>query len=196
MIRAISTPRAAAAILAACLPFTAALSDAAAAAPYNTVVPEASHVNFHYQQMGVTMDGEFARFNGELYFDPEQPDAATAAFDVDLSSVDTGTADGDTEVAGKDWFHTEAHPVARFESTAVRALDADHYEVSGTLTIKGQSRPVVIPATFTTEEDKGIFEGRFSIKRGDFNVGEGTWSGFDIVANNVDVSFRIAATAD
>ena len=39
----------------------------------------------------------------------------------------------------------------------------------------------------------GFFEGRFTILRGDFGVGEGGWAAFDIVANEIQVEFRIAA---
>src|SRR5690554_2610923 len=99
-------------MLAIALPFTLGLSTSALAAQFNTVVEQDSSVQFHYQQMGVSMDGEFTRFNGELEFDTDNPTEATAVFAVDLSSVDTGTSDGDTEIVGKDWFNVDAHPKA------------------------------------------------------------------------------------
>ena len=39
-----------------------------------------------------------------------------------------------------------------------------------------------------------MLEDRFSIRRGDFRIGEGAWSKFDIVANDVNMKFRITAT--
>lgn len=182
--------------LAAALPLASILPSSALAAQYNTVLPDESSVHFHYQQMGVGMDGEFTRFNGELNFDSDNPAAAKAAFDVDLSSVDTGTSDGDEEIVKKDWFDVDSHPVARFESTDIAVVEEGKFDVTGTLSLKGKTQTVTIPATFTASGDTGVFEGRFTLKRGDFAVGEGTWSAFDIVANEVDVSFRITASAN
>lgn len=178
------------------LSFAVGVASSAHAAVFNNVVEQDSRVQFHYQQMGVTMDGEFTRFKGELSFDTENPAGASAAFDVDLSSVDTGTSDGDDEIVGKDWFDVSAYPAARFESTAVTVVSDTQFDVTGTLSLKGKTQTVVIPATFTTSGDTGVFEGRFTLKRGDFGVGEGSWSAFDVVANDVDVSVRITASAD
>lgn len=183
-------------MLALALPFALSISAPAMAAQFNTIVEDDSTVQFHYQQMGVSMDGEFTRFNGELDFDTDNPTAATAAFDVDLSSVDTGTADGDNEIISKDWFNIADHPKARFQSTDITVVSETQFDVTGTLEIKGETQTVSFPATFTTSGDTGVFEGRFTLKRADFSIGEGSWSAFDIVANEVDVSFQITAATE
>ncbi len=163
------------------------------AAEYTRVLPEESRIDFRYRQMGVRMEGGFARFDGQLRFDPAAPADGSATITVDLASVDTGFADGNAEVGGTDWFDTAAFPRARFESTGVRALGGDRYEVAGRLTIKGRSQDVVVPARFSAEGERAVFTGSFTLRRGDFAVGEGAWRAFDIVANEVEVSFRIAA---
>jgi polyisoprenoid-binding protein YceI len=38
-----------------------------------------------------------------------------------------------------------------------------------------------------------VFEGSFTIRRGDFSIGEGAWAKFDIVANDIVVKFRFTA---
>lgn len=174
---------------------TLVLATASQAATYEKVIPEQSQIGFGFQQMGVAMEGRFTRFASELSFDPAAPAQARAAIDVDIGSVDTGSTEGDEEVARKTWFNTGEFPVARFESTAVKALGGDRYEVAGKLTIKGTTREVVVPARFTTEGATGVFEGELGIKRGDFSIGEGAWRAFDVVANEVVITFRIAATA-
>ena len=170
-------------------------SSAAQAVEYNHVLAEQSQIAFGYQQMGVSMEGGFKRFSSQLRFDPAAPDAARAMIEVDLASVDTGSAEGDEELARKTWFNTPDFPSARFESTRVNALGGNQYEVAGTLTIKGTTRDVVVPATFTVAGDAGVFEGSLNIQRGDFSIGEGAWKAFDIVANDVVIRFRITAVA-
>jgi len=177
-------------ILAAAL---AAALPAAHAVEYNQVQPDKSAVTFVYKQMGVAVEGRFRKFSGQLAFDPVRPEAAKAAFDVDLASVDTGAPEGDQEVAGKPWFDTRAFPTARFVSGAVKPLGGNRYEVAGKLTIKGRTQDVVVPATFTAQGNVGVFDGAFTLRRADFSIGEGSWAKFDIVANEVQIKFRITA---
>jgi polyisoprenoid-binding protein YceI len=67
--------------------------------------------------------------------------------------------------------------------------------VAGQLSIKGKTQAVVVPATFTAQGISGVFEGAFTIRRADFSIGEGAWAKFDIVANDVQIKFRITASA-
>ncbi|MDB5798099.1 MAG: YceI [Paucimonas sp.] len=165
----------------------------AQAVEYRNVQPEKSAINFTYKQMGVAIDGRFRKFAAQLNFDPAKPTAAKVSFDVDLASVDAGSPDADQEVVGREWLNTKSFPSARFVATSVKPTSGNKYEVNGKLTIKGQSRDVVIPATFTPAGNNGLFEGGFTIRRGDFAIGEGAWSKFDIVANDVQIKFRITA---
>ncbi len=175
--------------------FVLAAAFSAHGVEYGQVQPDKSAIDFTYKQMGVAVDGKFKRFSSQLSFDPAKPTAAKATFDVELASVDTGAPEGDDEVAGKPWFNTKAFPTARFVSGTVKALGGNRYEIAGQLSIKGKTQDVVVPATFTTQGNTGVFAGSFTIRRGDFAIGEGSWAKFDIVANEVQVKFRITATA-
>ena len=167
---------------------------AVSAVEFNQVQPAKSSIVFNYQQMGVKLDGSFKKFTAQLAFDPAKPATAKAAFEVDIASVDTGAAESDQEVAGKPWFNTKLFPTARFVSTGVKALGGNRYDVSGQLTIKGKTVDVVVPAPFTAQGNAGAFDGTFTIRRGDFAIGEGSWAKFDIVANDVQIKFHIAAS--
>ena len=61
------------------------------------------------------------------------------------------------------------------------------------MSIKGRTQDVVVPATFTAQGNSGVFDGSFTIRRADVAIGEGSWAKFDIVANDVQVRFRITA---
>jgi len=166
------------------------------AATYDAFVSEESQVNFTYQQMGVSLDGTFEKFEGNLSFDTENPEAATASVSIPLASVDTGTSEGNDEVAGKSWFNLAEFPNASFESTQVKALDNGQFQVSGTLSIKGSSKDIEFPATFKEDGNKGTFAGEFTINRGDFAIGEGMWAKYDIVANEVTIRFSLVAQSN
>ena len=176
------------------LALAAALAPSAHAAVYTQMLPDRSSIEFIYSQMGVSMDGRFRRFSSQLSFDPAQPATARVAIEVDLASIDTGTPELDTEAAGKDWFNLKSFPTARFVATGVKPLGGNRYSVAGQLTIKGRSKDLVVPATFAAQGTTGTFTGQFTIRRGDFAIGEGAWSAFDIVANDVTVRFRLTAS--
>lgn len=181
--------------LALALTLAAALPFSVYAVEYQQIQADQSAITFAYQQMGVAMDGKFSRFTAQLNFDPANPAAAKATIDVDLASIDTGSAEGNEEVAGKTWFNTAAFPTARFMASRVKALGDHRYEVTGPLTIKGKTQDIVVPATFTAQGKTGVFAGGFTVRRADFAIGEGPWAAFDVVANEVQIQFRITANA-
>jgi polyisoprenoid-binding protein YceI len=165
----------------------------AQAVEYKTIQPEKSKVTFQYKQMGVAMDGQFKKFSAQLNFDPAKPAAAQAQIDIDLASVDAGSSDADDEVVGKSWFNVKAFPKASFVAKQIKPTGANQFEVSGVLTIKGKSQDIKFPLKHTAQGSAGVFSGGFVMRRGDFAIGEGIWSKFDVVANDIQVNFQLTA---
>lgn len=166
-----------------------------AAAEFNQLRPERSSVAFAYKQMNVPVDGQFKRFTGQLTFDPAKPQAARAEIEIDLASVDAGSPEANEEVAGKLWFNTKAFPTARFVATTIKPLGGNRYEVAGKMSIKGRSLDAVAPASFRQEGADAVFDGAFTLKRADYGIGEGIWADFGTVANEVQIKFRLVASA-
>jgi polyisoprenoid-binding protein YceI len=179
------------------LPFGAAVvvglgaAGNAQAVEFRQVQADKSTIGFSYQQMNVKMDGRFRQFSAQIAFDPAKPAAAKVSFNVALGSVDAGSGDADQELAGKSWFNTTQFPSAQFVASSVKALGNNQFEVAGKLTIKGQSRDIVIPAKLTPQGNTAALDGTFTIRRGDFSIGEGSWTKWDIVANDVQVRFHL-----
>ncbi len=171
------------------------LSGGVQAVEFNQLLIDKSAVSFAYKQMNVPLDGNFKRFNGRISFDPARPALASAALDIELASIDTGSEEGNDEVAGKLWFNTRQFPVARFVSTSIKPLGNNRFEVTGKMSIKGRTRDTKTPATFRREGNIGVFEGSFVLKRGDYGIGEGMWADYGTVANEVQIKFRLAAAA-
>ena len=170
------------------------LSGITQAAEFNQVQLDKSTLSFGFKQMGVALDGKFRKFTAKVAFDPSKPTAATAQIEVDLASIDTGSSEGDEEVAGKQWFNSKLFPTAKFVSSGVKVLGPDRYEASGKLSIKGKTVDALAPFTFKQVGSNGTFDGSFVIKRLDFAIGEGAWADVSTVANEVQVKFRIITT--
>lgn len=171
------------------------LALAAQAAPFDQVRLDQSRLSFVSRQMAVPVEGQFRRFNAKLSFDPARPQAAQAGIDIDLASIDAGSKEANEEVVGRNWFNVRQFPMARFVATGLKPLGGERYEVRGTLTIKGRSREVVAPFSFRPAGAQAVFEGGFVLKRLDFGIGEGAWGDTGIVADEVQIKFRILATA-
>ncbi|MFN3544952.1 MAG: YceI family protein [Thiobacillus sp.] len=164
------------------------------AVEYTTVLPKQSRVDFEFRQMGVPIKGGFKRFTVQMAFDPARPEAARATIEIDLASIDAGSREADDESAGKLWFNRSLYPKATFVASEVRSLGNNRFELRGALTLKGRTRDLVIPVTYTPGKTHATFDGSFVLKRLDFGIGEGMWADVATVANDVPVKFRIAAT--
>ncbi|HEY9210905.1 MAG TPA: YceI family protein [Methylotenera sp.] len=172
-----------------------AFSPLAQAAEFNHIQADKSTLVFVYKQMGVPVDGSFNKFAAQLSFDPAKLNTAKAALDLDVTSIDTGSDEGNDEVATKAWFNSKAFPRAKFESTSFKALGGNRYEVTGKMSIKGRTQTVTAPFTLNQQGSNAIVDGAFILKRADFAIGEGSWSDFGTVANEIQIKFHFIATA-
>ncbi|HQR53564.1 MAG TPA: YceI family protein [Burkholderiales bacterium] len=176
------------------IPVVAALL-VAASAWADTVDYQKSRIGFTFRQMNVPVEGQFPRFSASMAFDAATPEASRVEIEVDLASIDTGSTDGDTEVKRKLWFNVASFPKAKFTSTAIKPLGGNRYEVAGTLGIKGRSRDLKFPVTLKPEAGGTLIEGGFPLLRLQFGIGEAQWSDTETVADEVQVRFRIFASA-
>lgn len=172
-----------------------ALAQPAASAEVTAVIGDKSSLSFVVREMNVPVDGKFRKFTAQVSFDPAKPETAKTSIDIDLASIDTGNPEANDEVVGKDWLDTKNFPQAHFVSSAFKALGGNRYEVVGKLSIKGRTRDVTAPFIFAPQGSGGTFDGAFTLKRADFAIGEGSWSDFSAVANEIQVKFHFAATA-
>jgi len=155
------------------------------------LLPAQSELAFTTRQMGVPVDGKFKRFDAQVAFDPKQPETAKIALAIDLASVAIGTTETEAEIAKPDWFNTKLFPQATFQSTTVKPLGAGRFEVSGKLALKGVSRDLVVPVTLAQTGANTTASGAFVIKRLDFRIGDGDWKDTSMVANDVQVKFKL-----
>lgn len=161
------------------------------------VVPAQSEIVFVSRQMGVPVEGRFRTFDAKVAFDPAKPATSQIAFTVDVASATLGVRETDAELPKPIWFNTARFPQATFQSSAVKAVGAGKFEVAGKLTIKGASSDVVVPVTLAQPSGPAgvtTATGSFPIKRLTFKIGENEWADTSMVADEVQVRFKIALT--
>lgn len=167
----------------------AALVSAVPAAA-QTLVPAQSEISFVAKQLGVPLSGRFKSFSTQMAFDPKQPQSSKVAFQIDLASVAVN-ADADVELVKPEWFSAAKFPKATFQSSGIKALGGGKFEVVGKLSIKGQARDLVVPVQLTQAQNLSTASGNFTLRRLDFKVGEGDWADPSIVANDIQVKFKL-----
>lgn len=178
---------AAAGVLAAAGPVCAQVAPA-------KLVPAQSEIAFVSKQMGVSVEGKFKKFDAQIALDPKKPETGKVTFTIDTGSATIGDKDTDAEMVKPDWFNVAKFPQASFQSSSIKALGGGKLEVAGKLAIKGASRDVVVPVALTQAGVTSVATGSFGIKRIDFKIGDGDWGDTSMVANDVQVKFKLTLT--
>jgi polyisoprenoid-binding protein YceI len=136
-----------------------------------------SAVMFRAKRMGVVyVYGRFNEFTGTIEMNGEDVTTGKLSLEVKTTSVDTGNQRRDDHLRSPDFLNAAQLPVMKFESTGVRAA-GNGFEVAGNLTLHGVTRPVSatiekVGSGKDPRAGKALvgFEGRFTLKRSDFDI--------------------------
>lgn len=163
-------------------------------AEFGVLQADKSSLAFVSRQMNVPVEGAFRKFSAQIVLDPARPEAGRAQIEIDLASIDAGSAEANDEVKGKSWFNVREFPKASFSSTSVRPLGGGRFETSGRMSIKGRTLEVRAPFVLRQEKDVLVVDGSFPLKRLDYGIGSGIWGDTSVVADEVQVRFRFLLT--
>ena len=175
------------------------ISSSAFAADY-TVDADHSEIGFKVRHMGISsVAGRFLKVDGSFSFDPKNIAASKAQATIAADSVDTQQTKRDDHLRTPDFFDTKSHPQITFVSKEIKDVDGTSFKVLGDLTIRGQTKPVVLDATYngTTIDPWGNervgFEAEAKIDRKDWGI---TWnklldSGGLVVGNEVKIVLQV-----
>ncbi len=140
-----------------------------------------SYANFSAKHMMITtVRGSLAVVSGTIEFDPANPAAASVEATLDATSVNTGMGDRDGHLKSPDFLDVANHPTITFKSTKVEPTGDNTARITGDLTIRGTSKPVVMEAEFLgagkdpfSGADKAGFTASTAINREDWGL---TWN--------------------
>ncbi|HEY1773617.1 MAG TPA: YceI family protein [Gammaproteobacteria bacterium] len=177
-------------LMSSCM--TLAWSAGASAACWKPV-PSPKSLTFTASQGGAPFPGEFKSYTAELCFDDKDPAKGTLRVDVDLNSVDTGLDEMDGALKNDDFFDTAKYPKGTFISDSMKQVSPGHYSVTGKLTLKGITKLIIVPFTWTPSKDgkQAKLDAKTTLERRDYGIGKGQWDDPQYVGLGVDVSFAI-----
>jgi len=144
-----------------------------------------------------TVDGPFGEVHGsftgltsEFQFDEKDLSKSSITASIDANTVTSGVGLRNTHLRNEEqWLNTEKYPRIHFKSTKIEKTSAG-FSASGTLTLKSTSKPIVIPFTFSSSGNTGLFTGQFSIKREDYNLGKNGGSVGETIQINIEVPVK------
>lgn len=127
--------------------------DEAARVVAYTIDPAHSVVEFTVKHMMFSnVKGRFTKVNGEILFDEADPVRSSVIATIDAASVDTGDPNRDAHLRSPDFFDVGRYPVLTFKSTRVEPTGRPgEYRIVGDLTIRDQTREVVLDTTYLGE---------------------------------------------
>ena len=143
-----------------------------------TVDPGHAEVGFVGRHFGLTkVRGRFTGVEGIVHV-AEDIAESTIEVTIDMTSVESGSADRDAHLRSEDFFHVDEHPIAVFRSTTVTAAGSTG-TVTGDLTIKGVTRPMTLDVAYLGhardpwDNDRAVFSASTTINRDDWGL---TWN--------------------
>ena len=145
-----------------------------------------------------TPSANFTNIQGVIKVDNEKPANSSVEVTIPLSSVNTNVAALDKEFQEEAWFNAAKYPNITFKSTKVETKDKKHFKITGNLTVKGVTKPVVLNAILNKQGEHPMakvpaigFNATTSFDRSAFGIG----NYIPNVGDKITVNITTEATA-
>jgi polyisoprenoid-binding protein YceI len=163
-----------------------------AQAPVFAVTPNQSTINFHVKA-SVDLTGQFKTWTATLNF--KSVDATSGVLDIKIeaATVDTGSGMKNSKLKSKDFFNVDEDPYITFHSTQVTQTGPLTFDVLGTFTIRGVSKPETLKLTIDGKgTGKGTIKGTMAFDRKDYGMDKGI--PLVKIADRVEVAVDLAVS--
>src|SRR5271154_1737093 len=138
--------------------------------PVFEVTPVSSSVTFNVKS-SVSIVGKFDKWTATLTM--KSPDVTTAAIGIKVqaASVDTGSGMKNGKLKSKDFFDVDKNPTITFKSDHVVQTGPNTFDVPGTFTIRGVSKPQTLQLTLSGKgTGSGEVKGSLFFDRKDYGI--------------------------
>jgi polyisoprenoid-binding protein YceI len=134
-----------------------------------------------------TVHGNFSGLKANIQFSEKDPSASSISASIDANTISTGIGKRNKDLKKEKWLQTDKYPRISFRSRKIEQAANGGYKALGDLTLKGITRSIELPFTFTPSGDSGVFKGQFVIHRSDFHVGKDGGS----VGNDITITLEV-----
>jgi polyisoprenoid-binding protein YceI len=162
-----------------------------AQAPVFVVTPGTSTIKFNVKA-SVPIAGNFDKWDATLTF--TSPDVTTGVLDIKIqaATVNTGSGMKNDKLKSKDFFDVEQDPLITFKSTSIVQTGPATFDIPGTFTIRGVSKPETLKLTVSgIGTGTGAITGTMAFDRKDYGMNSGI--PFIKIADRVEVDIDLHA---
>ena len=156
-----------------------ALISPLAIAQTSTWVPDKAHSEVTFSVLHLSLAnvrGRFGNIGGSIVWNESDITKSTVNVTIDVSTVDTGVEQRDSDLKSPNFFDVAQYPTASFVSTKV-TKSGNELTVAGDLTVHGVTKPVVLKVEGPTGPVPGMdkkphsgFSATTTISRSAFNI--------------------------
>ena len=146
-----------------------------------------------------TPSANFTDIQGVIKVDNAKPSNSSVDVIIPISSVNTNVPALDKEFQEDGWFNAAKYPNITFVSTKVETKDKKHFKITGNLTVKGITKPVVLKAVLNkqgvhpmTKAEAVGFNATTSFKRSDFGIANYVPNVGDTITVNITTEAQAA----
>lgn len=152
-------------------------------------IVNSSTVKFKIKNAGFNIDGAFGGLIAKIFFDPSKNYGNSIEATIESKSINTGNGTRDGHLKKTDYFDVASFPIITMRATLFGKEKDGSFRGYFKLSIKGKTKDVLVPFTFTEKDGKAIIKGSFTINRLDFGVGESSM----ILSNNATITIEVNA---
>lgn len=98
-----------------------------------------------------TPSANFTDIQGTINVDNEKPATSSVNVTIPVASINTNVKALDEHIKSADFFDAAKYPNITFKSTKVETKDKQHFKITGDLTVKGVTKPVVLDAVLNKQ---------------------------------------------
>ena len=121
---------------------------------------DSSHTTFGFSakhMVFTTVRGSFSDFAGGVDVEGDDNTQAKGRFVVQTASISTGDAKRDDHLRSADFFDAATYPTITFVPTSIVAQGSERYQVTGDLTMRDVTKPIVLDVTVEGRHAKDAF---------------------------------------
>src|SRR5215472_16654578 len=152
--------------------------------------PRKSGIRLNSTAMGglVPQNGDFREVSGNATVSPDGEVSGTVT--VAAASIDTKNTRRDTHLRSADFFDSGNNPDIAFTATSIQPSSRGA-AVTGTLTVRGRTRPVSFDAAASVHGGEGWLDAEVHINRADFGL---TWNLMGMTSMNNTLTIHAVFT--
>lgn len=149
----------------------------------------AAQIKFSVKGPFGTVHGSLSGLKSTILFDKDNLAASSIRASTDPKSISTGIKLRNRDLQKEKYLNSDTYPSISFHSDKIQKSGTG-YKAVGDLTLKGVTKRIEIPFSFSEKGNAGVFKGNFAIQRQDYGIGKSGGS----IGSTITIDLEVPVT--